>query len=241
MTGSTFDGNSLDARPLNWRFVLPDSEVAGQLLLATENETLPGAISVSLAAARQNPEGISAFLDAAVTEGPYPNIVVSDLTGWSKALQISPQDLLNRLAAAVRPGGTLFAGFGNRHYPTEPFAVGTLSLNQASKLLVSADFTVTKQYVAMPDQRCPALLVPVSKSGAELAYVLRNVMFPYTDATSKLKGRFKQLMLTVMKRGALMSPPVLRFRLAPAYAVIAVKSATVAASAATHASTAAAQ
>jgi hypothetical protein len=54
MTG-VFDEHSLDARPLNWRFVLPDSEAAGQLVLATENETLPGAISVSLAAAKQNP------------------------------------------------------------------------------------------------------------------------------------------------------------------------------------------
>jgi hypothetical protein len=221
-----FNGNSLDARPLNWRFVLPNSEAAGQLLLASENETLPGAISVSLAAAKQNPEGVGAFLDAAVTEGPYPNVVVSDLTGWSKALKTSPDELLARLAAAVRPGGTLFAGFGNRHYPTEPFASGTMSLNRASKVLQAHEFTVAKQYVAMPDQRCPALLVPVSKSGAELAYVLRNVMFPYSDAKSKLKGRIKQIMLTVMKRGALMSPPVLRFRLAPAYAVVAVKSAT---------------
>jgi hypothetical protein len=216
----------LDARPLNWRFVLPDSETAGQLLLATENETLPGAISVSLAAAKQNPEGVGAFLDAAMTEGPYPNVVVSDLTGWSKALKTEPAELLTRLAQAVRPGGTLFAGFGNRHYPTEPFAAGTMSLKQASDVLSKGGFTVAKQYVAMPDQRCPALLVPVSKSGAELAYVLRNIMFPYTDSTSALKGRLKQLLLTVMQRGALLSPAALRFRLAPAYAVVAVRPAS---------------
>jgi hypothetical protein len=222
MTGD-FNGHSLDARPLNWRFVLPDSETAGQLLLATENETLPGAISVSLAAAKQNPEGVGAFLDAAMTEGPYPNVVVSDLTGWSKALKTDPAVLLTRLAKAVRPGGTLFAGFGNKHYPTEPFAAGTMSLKQASEVLGKGGFTVAKQYVAMPDQRCPALLVPVSRSGAELAYVLRNIMFPYTDSTSALKGRLKQLLLTVMQRGALLAPPTLRFRLAPAYAVVAVR------------------
>ena len=213
----------LDARPLNWRFVLPDSDTAGQLVLTSENETLPGAIAVSLAAAKNNPEGVGAFLDAAMTEGPYPNVVVSDLTGWCKALKVSPAELLSRLAAAVRPGGTLFAGFGNRHYPTEPFAAGTMSLKQASDVLDAAGFTVAKQYVAMPDQRCPALLVPVSKSGSELAYVLRNIMFPYTDSTSPLKGRLKQLMLTVMQRGALLAPPALRFKLAPAYAVVGVR------------------
>jgi len=78
----------------------------------------------------------------------------------------------------------------------------------------------------MPDQRCPALLVPVSHSGAELAYVLRNIMFPYTDSRSKVKGRLKQVLLTVMQRAALSAPPALRFKLAPAYAVVGVRPAT---------------
>ena len=218
--------DSLDARPLNWRFVLPDTEAAGQLVLTSRDETLPGAIAVSLTAARHNPEGVDAFLESAIAEGPYPAVVAGDLTGWCRALKTSPAELLTRLAAAVLPGGTLYAGFGNKHYPAGPFAPGTMTLKQASAVLGAAGHTVAKQYVAMPDQNCPALLVPVSASGAELAYVLRNIMFPYTDSRSKLKGRLKQILLTVMQRSALSAPPALRFKLAPAYAVVSMRPAT---------------
>lgn len=213
----------VDARALNWRFVLPDSEAAGQLVLASEDETLPGAVTVALAAARRDPAEVAAFLESAMTEGPYPSVVVGDLTAWSRALRTRPVPLLTRLADAVQPGGTVFAGFGNRRYPAGPFGAGTLTLKRAGKALDRAGLKVAQQYVAMPDQRCPALLVPVTASGAELAYVLRNIMFPYTDSTSRVKGRLKQILLSTMQHGALAAPPALRFQLAPAYAVVGVR------------------
>ncbi|NUR59954.1 MAG: hypothetical protein HOV87_14975 [Catenulispora sp.] len=211
----------LDARALNWRFVLP--EAAGQLILASHRETLPGAVTASLADARTDPRSAAAFLKSAIAEGPYESVVVADLSGWSTVLRTRPEQLLKRLAGAVQPAGALFAAFGNRHYPASPFAAGTLSLKAASAALSSAGFTVTNQYIAIPDQRCPALLIPVSASGAELAYVLQNILFPYTDSTSKLKGRLKQILLSTMQHGAQAVPPMLRFRLAPAYAVVGVR------------------
>ncbi|GAA1950609.1 hypothetical protein [Catenulispora subtropica] len=161
---------------------LLDFEAAGQLILASENETLPGAVTVALGAARRNPGGVAAFLESAIVEGPYPSVVVGDLTGWSNALRTAPAKLLARLAHAVQPGGSLFAGFGNRHYPGGPFAAGTLSLKRACAVLDRVGFTVAKQYVAMPDQRCPALLVPVSASEAELACVPPALRFQFAPA-----------------------------------------------------------
>ncbi|NUP53914.1 MAG: hypothetical protein HOW97_42335, partial [Catenulispora sp.] len=142
--------DSVDARALNWRFVLPDAEAAEQLVLASEDETLPGAVTVALAAARRDPAGVAAFLESAITEGPYPSVVVGDLTAWSKALRTRPVPLLTRLADAVRPGGTVFAGFGNRRCPSRPFAAGTLTLKRAGRALDRAGLTVAQQYVAMP-------------------------------------------------------------------------------------------
>lgn len=199
----------LDARALNWRFVVPD-EPEGLLLLGVDGEALPGAIM---------PEPGSEELRFALRNGPFPAVVVADLGRWSRLTGDAPAALLARLADAVAPGGWLFAGMANPWYPLRPLARGSLSVGRAERSLRRGGLNCVELYLAFPDHRCPAYLVP--RAGwAELETFLRRFFIPYAGTTRGRRGRALQIVLTIMHRAALHAPHRLRAALAPAACIV---------------------
>ena len=205
----------IDHRPLNWRFVVP-SEPDGLLLLPAADEAgeVPGAVVCDPARA--------ALLERA---GPYPAVVIADLGRWAKAETghrgrgAGARELLAEAAAAVAPGGWLYASFANPWYPLRSGGAG-LTLAAAAGVLRGAGLRPSSAWLAFPDQRTTAYLVPAG-GGAELAYFMRTFFFPYATGPSARKARLRQRALTLMRRLALLAPPRLRPRFAPAFAIVA--------------------
>ena len=210
-------GHVGDARALNWRFLVP-CEPAGLLLLAAADETLPGAVQPRRAAA-----GLAQALDGGRS---YPAVALPDVGAWSPLLGGGrggrPAALLARAAAAVAPGGWLYAGFGNRCYPPAVLDRRALTLAAASRALAAAGLEPAGAWLAFPDHRCPAYLVGSSHPG-ELEYFLRTLFIPHVAGGSRVAARAAQLALAAGRRAALAVPPRLRPRLAPAYALVATR------------------
>jgi hypothetical protein len=203
-------GAETDARLLNWRLVVP-SEPDGLLLLAAAGETLPGAVCPARDAA-----GLAAALDGR----SYPAVVVGDLGAWARLDGTGgAAALLGRAAAAVAPGGWLYAGFANRLYPAGLRDRGALRVAAARRALAAAGLEPVAAYLVFPDQRCPAYLVGTAGS-AELDYFLRTLFFPHASASSALKARLEQRALTLARLAALATPPRLRPLFAPAYGLV---------------------
>jgi hypothetical protein len=208
----------IDHRPLNWRFVVP-SEPNGLLLLAAADEAgeVPGAVVCD--------PGRAALLGRT---GPYPAVVVADLGRWSQTRAgrrggrgrgREARELLAEAAAAVAPGGWLYASFANPWYPLRSGG-GGLTLAAAATVLRGAGLQPTSTWLVFPDQRTAAYLVPAG-GGPELAYFMRTFFFPYATDGSARKARIKQRALTLMRRVSLVAPARLRSRFAPAFAVVA--------------------
>jgi hypothetical protein len=204
----------IDHRPLNWRFVVP-GEPHGLLLLAAADEAgeVPGAVVC-------DPERAALRGRA----GPYPAVVVADLGRWSQTRAgrgrgREARELLAEAAAAVAPGGWLYASFANPWYPLRSGG-GGLTLAAAASVLHGAGLQPTSTWLAFPDQRTAAYLVPAG-GGPELAYFMRTFFFPYATDGSARKARIKQRALTLMRRVSLVAPARLRSRFAPAFAVVA--------------------
>jgi hypothetical protein len=201
----------LDARALNWRFVVPD-EPRGLLLLPAEGERVEDAVS---------PEPSASALSAALREAPYPAVVAPDLAAWAGFERAGgAADLLARLGDCVGPGGWLFAGFPNAWYPAHPAAAGSLGLGAARRILHRAGLGIVDAYLALPDQRCPAYLVS-TEGPAELEYFLRRLFRPYAGSLSGWRAGLRQRSLSVMRRVALGLPHRLRIRFAPALGIVA--------------------
>ncbi|MEA2438472.1 MAG: hypothetical protein QOF65_3028, partial [Thermoleophilaceae bacterium] len=91
----------VDARPLNWRFVVP-STPERVLLLGPAGIGPGGSGPVSAV----EPTRDAAALRAALDEAPYGAIAASDLDGWARLNGAgSPRAFLRRLADAVTPDG----------------------------------------------------------------------------------------------------------------------------------------
>ncbi len=200
-----------DARLLNWRLLVP-SEPEGLLLLAVAGETLPGAVC---------PPADASGLAGALDGRRYPAVVAADLGTWG----LLPGGggaaaLLGRAAAAVAPGGWLYAGFANRLYPAGPRGRGALRAAVARRTLAAAGLEPAALYLAFPDQRCPAYLVG-TVDHAELEYFLRTLFFPHATGGSAWKARARQRALAAGRRAALAAPARLRPLLAPAYGLVA--------------------
>jgi hypothetical protein len=206
----------IDHRPLNWRFVVP-SEPDGLLLLAAADEAgeVPGAVACD--------PGRAALRERA---RPYPAVVISDLGRWAKHGTGHPgrgggaRELLAEAAAAVAPGGWLYASFANPWYPLRSNGGAGLTLAAAARVLRGAGLEPSSAWLAFPDQRTTAYLVPAS-GGVELEYFMRTFFFPYATGSSALKARIRQRALTLMRRVSLMAPAPLRSRFAPAFAIVA--------------------
>jgi hypothetical protein len=218
----------IDHRLLNWRFVVP-SVPDGLLLLAAADEAgeVPAAVACD--------PGL-----AALRAGPYPAVVVADLGRWTTAAArlrpgagVEPtaaaeagrrggggRELLGRAAAAVAPGGWLYASFANPLYPMRSRGVAALTLAAASRVVGDAGLRPSSSWLAFPDQHTPAYLVPAG-NGPELEYFMRTFFFPYATGESARKARIKQRALTVMRGAALLAPAGLRPRFAPAFAIVA--------------------
>ena len=201
-----------DARALNWRFVAPD-EPGGLLLLPVDGERPPGAIV---------PDRSTESLRAALDNGPYPAVVAPDLGGWSPLLG-SPAALMRELGAAVDRGGWLYAGFSNALFPGRPLGRGSLRPGAVRGCLRPADAWTIERFVPMPDQRCPAYLVPAAGRHG-LDYVLRRLFVPYTGDGHGWRSRAIRRGLAAARSLALASPSWARSLLAPAIAVVARRS-----------------
>ena len=202
-----------DARILNWRFVVPD-EAHGILLLPASDETLDGAVM---------PERSPAGLRKALAAGPYPGVAVPDVGSWTGRSFPKPAELIETLSASVAAGGWLYAGFANVLYPGRPARPGALRLGAALHAMRRAGLDPVAVYLALPDQRCPAYLVP-TRRGTELDFFLRNLFFPYAGPNGNGGVRARQSILRLMRRMALLSPPGLRLQVGPAFAVVAGRS-----------------
>lgn len=210
----------IDHRPLNWRFVVP-SEPDGLLLLAAADEAgeVPGAVVCD--------PGRAALRERS---GSYPAVVIADLGHWARTEAAhrgvgrgrggSAKELLAEAAAAVAPGGWLYASFANPWYPLRSNGGAGLTLAAAAGVLRGAGLQPSSSWLAFPDQRTTAYLVPAG-GGPELEYFMRTFFFPYATGGSARKARIKQRALTLMRRVSLVAPPRLRSRFAPAFAIVA--------------------
>ena len=203
----------VDHRLLNWRFVVP-SVPEGLLLLPAGDEAgeVPGAVVCD----PEDPEL------SPLRTGPYPAVVVADLGRWAGSRR-GGAELLSRAAAAVAPGGWLYASFANPWYPLRSRSEAALTLAAAARVVRRQGLEPASAWLAFPDQRTAAYLVPAD-GGAELAYFMRTFFFPYASGSSARKVRLKQQALTLMRTAALLAPAPLRPRCAPAFALVAERS-----------------
>jgi hypothetical protein len=203
--------SEFDARPLNWRFLVPD-EPEGLLLLRAAEERLSGAVS---------PDRTSVDLADALAGPIYPAVVAPDLRTWSTLAGAGgSRTLLTRLATKVSPQGWLAIGLANPWYPMDPFTRGALGRRTARRILRSAGFHSVRTYLAFPDERCPAYLVR-SDGHAELAYLLDRLFLPYVGGAQGVRARIKGRAIRWLRRGALLAPHQLRATLAPAVVLVA--------------------
>jgi hypothetical protein len=199
----------VDARLLNWRFIVP-GEPPGLLLLAADGETIPGAVMPG--------RGV---LPGRLQDGRYPAIAIPDLAAWVPQRQPgAAARLLATLAVAVAPGGWLCAGFPNRWYPAAPMRSGSLSLTAALGVVSRAGLTRPEVYAALPDQRRAAFLVPLARP-AEMDHMLRALF--ETSFPSGGRGTIVFRRILAAGRRVALATPRARRHLVPAYYLVAGK------------------
>lgn len=197
----------MDARLLNWRFVVP-GEPEGLLLLQADTETLPGAVTPARDTLAQT-----------LLEQHYPAVAVPDLATWvPHGERIGVSRLLTALAAAVAPGGWLCVGFPNRWYAAAPLRAGSLSLPAALGAVHRAGLTGVEVYAALPDQRRAAFLVPLARP-AEMNHMLRVLFETSFPSSGRGAVAFRRI-LSVLRRAACAAPHARRHFM-PAYYLIA--------------------
>jgi hypothetical protein len=195
VTGSAQE--TVDARASNWSFAVP-SEPAAPLVL------VPG----------------GRWPDEALAGPPLPAVVAPDLAGWDRVTGPAPRpaQLLAALCARTAPGGWLCVGFANRWYAGGPLAGGSLGLDQVRRAMARHGLTDTATYIALPDHRHPALLVPARRP-AELDHVLRRMLMTYVPASAPFP-RLARRTLSALRAVAVRTPHPVRLRLLPGYFVV---------------------
>jgi hypothetical protein len=197
----------VDARLLNWRFVVP-GEPEGLLLLPADTETVPSAVTPTRDVLAQT-----------LLDRHYPAVAVPDLAVWVRHGQrTAASRLLATLAAAVAPGGWLCVGFPNRWYVAAPLRTGSTSLSAALETVRRAGLTEAEVYAALPDQRRAAFLVPLARP-AEMNHMLR-VLFE-TSFPSGGRGAVTFRRILSLLRHVACAAPRARRHLVPAYYLIA--------------------
>ena len=198
---------TFDARALNWRFVVP-SEPSGMLLLPAGDEWLSRALT---------PFETAGALAEAFRSGPYPGIAIADLHRWARIAQSDPGSVLAAAARAVAPGGWLYAGFANPWYPLRPGRA--LRLSKALGVLRRSRMSSPDVYLAFPDHRRPAYLVP-RDGRLELSFFLDRFFVHYADGDGA-RARVTSAALPAARRAALGVPHKMRASLAPAFGLVA--------------------
>jgi hypothetical protein len=202
-----------DARLLNWRFVVPD-EPGRLLLLPADGEDPAGAVT---------PNDTNG-LDSVIGMGPYDGVAVPDVGRWgSMSGAGGSANLLRQLAAQVADGGWLYVGFANPLYPLRR-GHGSLSLTKALRVLDAAGLDRVDVFLALPDERCPAYLIPRNDRAA-LDFFLKRLFLPYPGAARGWRGRATQQLMSALRRLALVGPHRARTRFAPAFGIVAGRSA----------------
>jgi hypothetical protein len=197
----------VDARLLNWRFIVP-GEPEGLLLLPAGAETLPSAV-IPAKEPSGGPQLIGLY---------YPAIAVPDLAAWLPRRRDATACLLADLAAAVAPGGWLCAGFANRWCPIAPLRAGSLSSRRALRVIRRAGLTRAELYAALPGHRRAAFLVPLARR-AEMDHMLRCLFQTSVPERGLGVVAFRRI-LHILRRAALLTPRVRR-HLMPAYYLVA--------------------
>jgi hypothetical protein len=204
------DAKLVDARLENWRLVVP-SEATSLLVLpasggAAAAETIDGATVVE-----PDAEALRSVA------GSFEGVVAQDLAAWGAIEGEGAAALLERLAPMTAAGGWLYAAFPNSLIPRKPRG---LSLRRALRILRSAGFGDVAVYVALPDHRRPAWLVPVTRK-AELNVFLRRMAFAYVPFGPPMVARAAARAMQAGRMVGLAAPHRLRVRLAPAYSIVA--------------------
>lgn len=211
----------VDARALNWRFVLPDEPLAGWLLLPASGAAAGSdpLLAALIAPETTVPQPTAAGLAAALARGPYPAVAAPDLGVWSGLAHQPAGALLADLCAAVAPGGWLLAGFHAR-WASLAAGPGTgLSASAVRGTLRAGGLPDARLYLPLPGLTQPAFLVPEDRS-AELDHVLRRHFIAYAPGGSLRSAARRRAMLAA-RALALRAPRVVRTGLAPAHYVVA--------------------
>jgi hypothetical protein len=200
----------MDARLENWRLVVPN-ESSSLLVLPAEG----GAVAASslLGATVLDPD--AAALRSMT--GTYEGVVAQDLSAWGAITGEGAPALLSRLTTMTSADGWLYAAFGNALVPRKPRG---MSLRRALRILRSAGFGDVAVYAALPDHRRPAWLVPLSRK-AELNVFLRRMAFAYVPFGPPRVARAAARAMQAGRMVGLAAPHRLRVRLAPAYSIVA--------------------
>ena len=126
---------------------------------------------------------------------------------------------LAALSTHIAPDGWLCVGFANRWYAAHPFAAGSLGLRAVRREIRRHGLTVESEYLALPDHRHPALLVP-SRRSAELDHVLSRMPVTFVPGTWPFP-RLARRTLSVLRAIAVRTPHPARVQLVPGYLVVA--------------------
>ena len=114
------------------------------------------------------------------------------------------------------------AGFSNPLFPGRPLRRGSLRPGVVRRCLAPAGAWTIERFVTMPDQRCPAYILPAARR-QELDYLLRTLFVPYTDKDG-WRAQAIRRGLAAMRSVTLASPAPIRSLFAPAIAVVARRS-----------------
>lgn len=203
---------AVDARLGNWHYAVPKAD--HPLLLPVGDDRLANARVASRSADD---------LASALVEGPFDAVAAPDLGGWSVAVGQDPRRLLASLAASVDKGGWIYLGLTPPWSPLRFRSPGALSLRRAKIVLQEAGVQIRRAWFLLPSLECPAFLIPADHRG-ELDYFLGSLFFPYVQARSALSGTATQLAQRLGKRVVHHLPNAARASLAPAVAVLGVRS-----------------
>jgi hypothetical protein len=197
-----------DARPLNWRFIVPD-EPSGILLLGVGDERVDDAVV---------PPRRREDLDLALEKTRYPAIVCADLGGWAAVAGTGSRALLARLSASLEPGGWLYAVVENRAYPRRPARSGSMTLSSARAAFTAGGLEDVRPFIVLPEASSPAYVISLSDEHA-FAHFLRHLFVPYVPGGS-VQVRMERQVLAATSRVALRLPHRARTPLAPAFALL---------------------
>jgi hypothetical protein len=199
---------TLDARLLNWQFVVP-ADATEPLVLADPANAPRNAITVAVG-------GVADHLRSS----GWHAIVAPDLGRWHiDGGGAGVAGLLTTLAGQVAPGGWLAFGTSNAWYPGSLRSVDALGLSRIHRILAAAGLRMDDVYLALPDHRRPAVLAAAHPRTA-LELVLERLPATYVPAGGRWP-RLHRRVRRVLVAAVGIAPHWLRIRLVPGFVIVA--------------------